>query len=140
MKALFDAIVQRFETDERLVRYGRRIYENLGEEPKKTLPFIDLELTGGSADLDSFDADFDEFEATFTIFGKDSLSSKVHIVLEAMKRVFDDCDLVSADFSTVQFHRFGGTEPAVVDGRYQASLTYTVIIQMTNLSPVTREA
>jgi hypothetical protein len=140
VKAFVDAIIQRFKTDPTLIRYGRRIYEALGVDATKTVPYVDLQVEGSTSELDSFDADFEEFEITFTIFGKDSLSANVHKAMKAMTRVFDDCDLVSGDFETVQFKRTGGTQPAVVDGRYQATLTYTAIVQMRVLSPVTREA
>ena len=140
MKAFVDAIVQRFKTDKTLLRYARRIYEDLGDEPTKSVPYVNLAIEGPSSELDSFDADFNEFEVTFTIFGKDSLSDSVHSALEAMTQVFDDCSLVSAEFETVQFKRTGGSQPSVVDGRFQASLTYTAIIQMTRLVPVEREA
>jgi len=140
VRAFTDAVIQRFKTDARLVRFARRIYENLGVDATETVPYVDMAVEGATTELDSFDVDFEEFEVTFTIFGKRSLATNVHLAKEAMTRVFDDCNLVSAEFETVQFKRIGGTEPAIVDGTYQATLIYTAIVQMRTLSPVTREA
>jgi len=138
MKAFIDAILERFNSDKTLKRYARRIHTGLGASPIKGTPYANLAVSGPSAELDSFDADFEQFDVEFTLFGKDSIPDNLHRALTEMMRVFDDCDLVSGEFSTVQFMRTGGEQPAVVEGIYQASLTYDAIIQMTALEPTTR--
>lgn len=138
MKALVDAIMDRFKSDTSLKRFGGRIHEGLNGEPIKTFPFVDVTLDGPSAEFDTFDADLESYTATFTLFGKDSTATSLHRALRDMRRVFDDCSLVSGEFDLVQFHLTGGSMPALVENKFRATLDYAVIVQLKQLSPVTR--
>ena len=138
MKALEDAIADRFNSDKSLKRFGRRLHFGLNGEPLKTVPFVDITLDGPDAELDTFDADIESYTATFTIFGKDSIVDNLHRALKEMRRVFDDCSLVSSEFDLVQFHRIGGSMPVLVENKFRATRIYTVIVQLKTLIPVTR--
>lgn len=138
MKAFADAIVQRFNSDKTLKRYARRIHVGVGDDPIKTLPYVDLSISGPSAELDTFDADLESYEVEFTLFGKDSIPDNLNRAITEMMRVFDDCNLVSGDFETVMFQRTGGEGSFLVDGVYRASLAYDAIVQMVSQIPVVR--
>lgn len=138
MKSITDAIIQRFDSDKTLVLFARKIHVGLGTEPVKTLPYVNLSLTGPSAELDTFDADIESYDVEFTMFGQDSTPDSLNRSAKEMMRVFDDCNLVSGDFTTVMFQRTGGVSPFLLLGVYRASLAYEVIVQMVSQVPVVR--
>lgn len=91
---LFDAVHERFKTDDRLRKIGRRLYEGTGQDQRA--PYVSLETTSTET-LDTFDTDILVWSVQFEIVAGSSPSSNaVHNIADALRHRFDDAAL---DFS-----------------------------------------
>ena len=104
-----------------------------GPSPHVVADFEDL------GRLDTFGTDIELYEVTFTIFSGSFDAKGCMNAMGDMKRSFDYCRLDSKMFTTVEFKRTGGTGPDLLDGRYQATMRYEVIIQLTAALPPIRK-
>lgn len=143
MQVLVETIRSRFEQDVSLRANGRKLYFGLDGAQKSVLPYVDL-IFVSSAPTDNFAADVEEYQIQFSIFTKRETPDLCFSIIDDMVRVFDDCELDGAErsppFYTLIFERTGIIGPRVVEGVYQAIMTYRVVIQRLNMVPATREA
>lgn len=135
---IFNALERRFKADKALVKAGRKLYEALAGGRVKTAPNVEVTITDTDAGGDTFDADIDVFRLEFRVFTKDGTTKAANIIIGHLRRVFDDANMKSGEFTTVGMRHTGGSGPTLEDGSYDASLTYDFEVQWVSPEPVTR--
>ncbi len=140
MRNLFPALKKRFDCDVYLKRIGRKLYlGTAGDQEHGTLPWVECHCVGIDHD-DTFGEDIELRLIEFTIKSGSSLRDKCLDILDHMMRVFDDGTFEGEDIQAVDADRDGGSGPDLVDGVYEASLSYTFRYHRDNQWPLTRWA
>lgn len=139
MKLLFPALEQRFDADRALVVAARKLYNGFANvRVKAVLPYVEVYRQGGGQD-DSFSKDIELYDLRFNLYGNQILTDQVQDMAEHMTRVFDDAPLAGPGFTIVMMNRSGGpVGPFVVDGVYQAFISYQATLQRVVNSPLVR--
>lgn len=114
----------RFQSDKRLVKRGRTL-ESMGEQKDSLVPHVLAELNG-IENLSAFDLTAERYDLTLTVTAKGTAVGKIHQLLEALRRVFDDQRLSGAGI-TVDLLFSGSDHPRPIEGSvgtYEATLSY----------------
>jgi len=130
MKRLFPALEVRFKSNKRLVSKARKLVQGY-EGQKVTGPLPYVEVTCGSSDIATrtFGADIEVYQLFFTIHTGRTQPSLADDIKELMIEVFDDANLLSADFKTVGCVRQSCSGPVLNDAVYDIEMAYEVIVQ-----------
>lgn len=138
MKLVFPALEARFKSRSDLVSLARKLvmgYE--GQKVTGPLPYVDVTCLD-DLPYDSFGADFETYQLKFTIHTDRSQPGKANDIKEIMVDVFDDANLVSQTFSTVNCTRVGSSGPVLNDKVYDVELDYLLTIQRKAMKPAVR--
>lgn len=114
----------RFDADDRLVKRGRAL-KSMGEEKESLLPHVLAELSAVE-NVSAFDLTAERYDLTLTITAKGTAVGKIHELLGALRRVFDDQRLSGAGIA-VDMVFAGSDHPQPVEGSvgtYQATISY----------------
>lgn len=140
MKLLFPSLESRFNADGDSLRICRKLYMGFPEgERQRAMPYVEAHLED-SVPADSFDSDIEEKTVTFSLYSGQSLMDRINDMIEHMRRVFKDAQLVSEDFTTAGCEWVSTAGPTFEDGTYQAQMTFKVTLERALKSPETRFA
>ena len=136
---IFPAIERRFKSNPELVRRCRKVYEGVATgKGRGLLPYVEVHIGVGDADLDTFSTDVERIEVEVLLFSQGDGSRNIHRMLEIWMRTFDDVALIGADYTSAAFRRTPGSSgPTLVDSVYEATLAYEWIGQLRVPTPVT---
>ncbi len=141
MNSFVAALQSRFDSDRSLRKLARRMHFGLGTAALKSPPYVDLIITGGDDDDDTFDSDVERISLTFNVITKDHLGQTAMKIVAAMRRVFDDAKFKTGDYASVEMHWVDVTGPLLEPDRdMDAQLRYEAILMRVVNAPVARGA
>ncbi len=136
---IFPALERRFTANKRLVLLARKLYQGLGSENLKSRVYVSVTGEVVHHDFDTFDTDVPMYSLEFTLRGKGQQPAKVAEALRELRRTFDDGTLVSPDFTVSSMRETRAAGPELVEGVYEATLTYDLLVTMRTLVPANRD-
>lgn len=123
MNDVFPALQARFNGARRLQRLARRLYHGYAGVPVKSVrAYVEVTCTAITNDFDSFDVDEPVYSLSFTIHTRDREPNTAAAIMREMVEVFDDADIQSAAFETVNMRITGQRGPVLIDGTYGATM------------------
>lgn len=140
---IFPAIERRFNADQEVVRRCRKIYEGFaGDRPDAVMPYVEIHVTDGDPDFDTFSTDVERAAVQVTLFSQGESTRNIHRMTEAFTRLFDDAKLVGADYVSAAFKRTNNSGPLMIpeEGVWRVLLAYEWIGEYVAQTPAVRFA
>ncbi len=134
---LFDAVQDRFNTDARLKKLGRRLYEGTGQDQR--LPFVTMETTPTES-LDTFDTDITVWPIQFEIVaGASPSSTAIHNIKDALTHRFDDAALDFSEWDDVGCQYVTEAGPNQDEGKlWRMTIDYKITASRVTMVPAVR--
>jgi hypothetical protein len=129
MQDVFDAIVAALDGDSDANIACRAIVLNRPIEARGTPPYVNCEITENE-EPGTWNADHEDYTIAFTLCTNRPDAAAAWDMREKFTAVFDDCDLSASSFITCMFDRTGATGPEMVDGLYQTTVSYHVLVEI----------
>ena len=130
MHLIWPAIEAKFQGSAKLRKLARRVYLGLGAERQKVpLPYINVNRTGGGP-IETYGQALEVYELQFQLYTKHETPDKCLELMRVFQIVFhNNCSWPGGEFIPSEFLRTGQTGPESIDGVYQATLEYTMMVQ-----------
>lgn len=136
MKEVFQALEQRFNGDNLLVKICQKLTRGLADSKQQGLvPRLNVDF-GEAISEDTFDLMIRTIPLNWSFFTRDPNPKIVDDWLFNMQRVFDNADLHSPYFTTVICDTKQPGGPRTIDGIIEIKARGSVTVQMNSRNPV----
>lgn len=139
MEYVFPALERRFNRDSFLRRFAQKLFLGSTEEVRNRRNYVEVVSEGIDHAFDTFDSDEPVYDLRFTIYTKSDRPIQCAQIMRHMHRAFKDADLESEHFDTCGMLATGEIGPTLVNGTYQAEMTFKLHVSLKTLVPVVRE-
>ena len=141
MRYIFPAWEKRFNGIRRLVKLARKLEQGHGGQVLKTVrPYCDLTCVDMDKEKDTYTSDEPTYSLELWINTRDSTAKRAGLIVKEFEEWFDDADIKSAAFETVNCQHKGGQGPFIEDGVYRAMMRFEHQVSLRTKVPNVRFA